>query len=139
MDPAGPPPMINMLLLVSGPPGKAPERVTALRLHRTGHRQLKQVWSTCARLLLMTWLIELISVSFRAATGAGAFIKGGGLVALEVVICDFSFNLLNCNVLLLLQLKLCKHGLCGTICQSQLRCHTPLVYHMWNLLRWRLL
>ena len=87
----------------------------------------------------MTWLIELISVGFRAAAGAGAFIKGGGLVSLEVVICDFSFNLLNCNVLRLLQLKLCKHGLCGTGGQSQLRCYTPLVSHMRNLLMWRLL
>ena len=114
--------MIGLLLLGGGrgPPGEAPEGEPALRLHRTGHRQLKQIWSTIAGLLLMTWLIELIRIGFRAAAGAGTFIKGGGLVSLKVVICDFSFNLLNCNVLRLLQLKLCKHGLCGTGGQSQL-------------------
>jgi hypothetical protein len=122
MDPAGPPPMIGLLLLGGGrgPPGEAPEGKAALRLHGAGHRQLKHVRSTIAGLLLMRWLIELISIGLRAATGAGAVFKGGGLVALEVVICDFSFYLFNCNVLCLLQLKLCKHGLCGTGGQSQL-------------------
>ena len=40
MDPAGPPPMISLLLLVGrcGAPGKAPEGEAALRVHRTGHR-----------------------------------------------------------------------------------------------------
>ena len=82
-----------------------------------------QVRSTSARVMfLMTWLIELISIGLRAATGSGAIIEGGRiLVALKVVICDFSFNLLYCYVILglLLQLKLCKDGLCVAGGQSQ--------------------
>jgi len=80
-------------------------------------------------------VIKVISISFRAATGTGAFIKGGGLVALKVVICNFSFNLLDSNVVGLLQLELCKHGICGARGQSQRCSRTLLVCHMRNLLR----
>ena len=83
----------------------------------------------------MTWLIKVISISFRAATGPGAFIKRGGLVALNVVICNFSFNLLDRNILRLLQLELCKHSLCSARGQSQRCSRTLLVCHMRNLLR----